>query len=366
MSQLERQSLPHRLAEEIAKSINSGEWRDVLPGYRTLCSYYKVSKSTCGTALKLLEERGVIEVAEVGKRRKISPCIIEPRAQKMNLLIIEDEGDIIHGKEADFFGKMVECWVDHGGEVQRIRADLHHWKQPGKLLRTWIADYSGTHLLFNNASAAWVEAVIEVGIPCYFLGGEILGSSLGKGDIPGSAHHLGHTIKMVLERVKKLGHRQLLIPLKYGMSARNELIKNSLGEVYGFDLLKSECEKILPIFTENTPSTWEQYWKRAFAEREVSLVIVFTVHHLLSLNAYCQSAGIDLRQDISVIVFENEDIMEWISPRPTSLEFPYPLALKDFKQWVESGCSQRKYNFLKMIWCEGETLRVLGSSGSGL
>lgn len=357
MGQLARQSLPHILADEISKSIRNGDWKNVLPGYRTLCTYYKVSKSTCIVALELLENRDVIEAAEVGKRRKICPCKIENGPRPMNLLIIRDENKSLKGEDYEFLGQMAEHWLRRGGTVQRIRGNLRHWTHPEKLLRTWITNYAGTHLLIHNAPAAWVKAVCEVGIPCYFSGGAILSDGLPKGAISGSAHHLEHSIKMVLTRVKKLGHRQLLIPLEFGTNTRKDMIKNNLAEVYGEDIPNSEYEKILPVFKENTPGTWQRYWKRAFKDRDVSLAFVFSVHHLLSLYVYCQSAGVDLRKDLSVIVFEHSNIMEWLSPRPTSLEFPHHLALADFRRWVKSGCSHKKYHFLKMKWCDGETLR---------
>lgn len=66
----QRQTLAESTAQILVNQIDSGRWRESLPGERILCNELQISRPTLRQALKILEREGRVDVSQ-GKRRNI-------------------------------------------------------------------------------------------------------------------------------------------------------------------------------------------------------------------------------------------------------------------------------------------------------
>jgi len=160
---------------------------------------------------------------------------------------------------------------------------------------------------------------------------------------------------MALERLKELGHTQLLIPFEHGMKKQRQQFISAMHECYEGVLNREDCEAAISVFEVFDPQAWQMGWKREFEKRRPTAVVVTGQFSLLSFYVFCLENKLNLGSDVSVICLHKEDVFDWYSPRPTCLRFPYEKSLGDFKSWVRSGFPQRKHTIIPMEWCDGET-----------
>lgn len=83
-----RFSLITSVADCLRESLSHGEWREFLPGERSLCEHLQVSRQTLKAALVVLRREGLIRVAH-GKRTRIlrSPRHMPGRFKSVALLL---------------------------------------------------------------------------------------------------------------------------------------------------------------------------------------------------------------------------------------------------------------------------------------
>jgi len=354
---LDRQSLPAHMAERLERDISHGVWTGFLPGYRTLSQHYAVSDRTSKLAISLLEKQGVIAPTQPGKKRKILRSA-KQTLKDMRLLIITDSMMPMEKADDELLHDIAVFWLKRGkirSEVHRASGDLCRYKRPGKLLKQWVDQHHATHLLFFTPPSSWVKAVIALGLPCYYLGGELSSVNLRENRVPGSSLMWNFVFAKVLNRLKDLGHRKLLFPLELARGRNPKSLQNTLFEAYEGELSREDCEAFIPVFPEFDAESWLRYWKREFTTRKPTAVIVINQFALQSLYVFCARYNIKPGKDLSVVCMHWEEIFDWYSPRPTCLKFPYQASVQDFKSWVRSGCPQRKHQFLQMDWCGGST-----------
>ena len=355
---LGRQSLPTLLAKRLEKDISEGVWTDTLPGYRTISSHYQVSNGISTQAIKLLETRGVIEPTRPGKKRQISKKVLLA-AQTNRLLIITDSTMPLEKMDEQLLHDLSTFWLQRrkmSGEVHRVSGDLGRYMRPAKLLKQWVNQHSATQLLFFDPPAPWIKAVINLGLPCYYLGGDLGNEEIKNNLFPGSSQNWNFTLRKILKRLKKLGHKHLLFPYDYGKRGFQKSVQNTLYDLSEGELSRSECEASVPLFPEFSPEAWQRYWEKEFIRRRPTCVVVPTLFAMQSLYVFCAHHQIQIGKDLSLICMQSDEILDWSSPRPTYLEYPYNETLQDFKSWVRSGFAQRKQTVVTLVWNEGETL----------
>lgn len=355
---LGRQSLPMLLADRLEKDIAHGVWTGTLPGYRTLSGHYQVSDGTCKQAILQLETRGVIEPTQQGKKRQISKKSSRS-VQTNRLLIITDSTMPMEKMDENLLHDMSTFWLQHkkiAGEVHRVSGDLGRYQRPAQLLKQWVSQHSATQLLFFGPSAPWIKAVVDLGLPCYYLGGELGSAEIQNGLFPGSSQSWNVTLQQILQRLKKFGHKQLLIPFDYGKRGFQKSVQNTLSEIYEGQLTRPQCEDSVPIFGEFSPDSWQREWEREFIRRRPTCVVADTIFAVQSLYVFCARHDIQIGKDLSLVCLQSDEMIDWLEPRPTYLEYPYPESLQDFKSWVRSGFRQRKHSLMTLVWNEGDTL----------
>ncbi|BDS07047.1 hypothetical protein NT6N_20870 [Oceaniferula spumae] len=355
---LGRKSLPVQLAERLEKDIHEGVWTDTLPGYRTLSAHYQVSEGTSKRAIQLLEQQGVIGPPEQGKNRKISRKA-RSSVEKMRLLIITDATFPLDKFDEKLLNDISVFWLHRGkssADVDRVSGDLARYQHPAKLLSQWVHQHSATHLLFYGPPAPWIKAVIELGLPCYYLGGELGYAEFKNRVFPGSSQSWDLTLRDLLQRLRGMGHKHLLIPFDYGKRGFQKSVQATLYEIYQDRLSRAACEASVPVFQDFSPDSWQRNWEKEFMLRRPTCVVASNSFTVLSLYVFCARNNIKLGKDLSLICMQSDDILDWHDPRPTYLEYPYAKSLQDFKSWVRRGFPQRAHTYVKMVWNEGDTL----------
>lgn len=346
---LERKSLPLRLAEMIEQELIAGTWGGALPGHRTLMKLYRVSAKTSLAAISLLQTRGTISEGEHGKRRRILVDAKDSQKEMVNLLLIDGFG-YQSGEDQMQMQAYRNAWEDEGGKVHTIKFDFPRYRSPSALLRKAVASYSADAILLHVPPLAWVEAASQLR-PIFLAGGEWKGKAL-----TGSAYNIKNEVTRLAVTLRKLGHQRIVVPLDLVGRKMEIAVREGLAEGLGVDPTDPALVPYCPVFAESVPAVWQQYWKKIFATQQPTAAILTTDIQCLSLYGFCSRNGIRIPQDLSVICMETSEHLEWFDPVPTRMRFPVNRAAAYFKKWIRGGCSPMGMKFFSLDYIEGGTV----------
>lgn len=358
MLDLNRITVPERLAEALEKEIIKGTWTGRLPGYRILSRHFGVSRVTCDAAFLILAERGLLAAVEPRKPRRIIGTFgvdSEPRKISPETLLLIIDKDQQEASNPSL-SQIREYWTRRFGAVRVVAEDLARYKTPKTRLMRWIERENADCLLFYVAPLAWITAAQTSGLPFHMLGGALPPN----GSWPsGSGYDLSDDYQRILKRMVKLGHRRIIAPTH--MTRRR--LRGAALKAYAkvFKGTESDYEKQVPVFHEADPKVWQSYWHSAFTEQQPTAVIVENANALLSLYGYCCEQELRIPRDLSVVCISNEKELKWVHPPPTRMNYPNIKATRHFQSWARNNFTKEVFKFIPLEWEEGDTLAAPNS-----
>jgi len=346
---LERKSLPMCLADLIEGEIRSGAWGGTLAGHRTLMSRYSVSAKTSLAAIDLLEARGLISVAEQGRKRRV---LVEPedRAGSPAELLIIDGMGTQSGEDMLQLQAFRRAWEETGGRVQSIKFDFPRYKRPEALLREAVSNHRADALLLHVPPLAWVAAAARLR-PVFLAGGEWQND-----DTTAVGYNVGNEVAQLVERLKTLGHHRIVVPLDPVGSKMEHAVREGLARGLGIPSRSPALRVGCPVFPERVPAAWQQYWRKTFATLRPTAIILADDIHYLSLCGYCYRNGIHIPRDLSIICLESTEHLEWCDPVPTRMRYPIEAAVRHFRKWIRNGCRAIGKRTLPLEYIEAGTV----------
>lgn len=328
---LERKSLPVRLADLIEGEIRAGSWGKTLAGHRTLMDRYSVSAKTSLAAVEVLESRGLISVAEQGKKRRVLVAPDDSTPSLTELLIVDGMG-AQSGEDIVQMQSYRRAWEESGGRVHSIKFDFPRYRKPEALLREAISNHKADALLLHVPPLAWVAAAARLR-PAFLAGGEWQDD-----ETTAVGYNLGNEVAQQAERLKSLGHQRIVVPLDLVGSRMEHAVRDGLARGLGVPARSPAVRGACPVFSERVPAAWQQYWRNTFASLRPTALILTDDIHYLSLCGYCFRHGIRIPKDLSVICLESTEHLEWCDPVPTRMRYPIDAAVRHFRRWIRSGC----------------------------
>ncbi|BCX48193.1 hypothetical protein HAHE_21010 [Haloferula helveola] len=351
---VERKSLAVQVADRMEAAIRSGQWAGKLPGNRTLAERYGVNRKTCVAAMDVLEQRGLIAPAEVGRCRKVLPLEDgKPGTvtKRQRLLILRPTASPMNLEDENLLRSFHEAWEAARGGVVWERVDYGRYRNPGPVLDRLIERHQAAALVLYVPLHQWGTAAVER-LPSFQVGG-VHGTS-PKFSMCSFAINEG--IEAVARYLAGLGHRRILIPVDSISGGFREAFIIGLAKGLGEPPESGTVEDLCPSFPEPVPEVWRTYWEKSFRRVRPTAVVVTEDVHLLSLYGFCADRGIRIPDELSVISTNYESHFEWCQPKPTMLRFPNRKALSHFKEWLSGGLRPIGKHFLKMDIVEGESV----------
>lgn len=353
---LERKPLAVQLADRLEDAIRSGQWTSRLPGNRTLASHFTVNRKTCAAAMNLLQQRGLIGAAEVGKRREILPlknARSTTRKSTGRLLILYPASLSLNRGDEDLLRSFETAWENSFGGVVWTKVDFERYRNPEPVLEKLIERHQADALLLYVPPGTWSEVAAER-LPSFQVGGTH-GTSL-------KFSMCSFSINAQMERVTRhlagLGHRRILLPLDslMGSASLRRAFTDGLSKGLGAAPEPLTFDDLCPRFPEPHPAVWQSYWERAFDRVRPTAVVITEDVYLLSLYGFCAHHGIRIPENLSIISINYEQKFEWCRPKPAMLRFPNRMALSHFKTWLTGGLRPIGKHFLEMEFLEGESI----------
>lgn len=356
MARLKRTTLSEQLVTVITKEIAAGVWRDRLPGYRVLGKRYDVSRPTCESAMRILEANGVIGAATAGKMR----IIRHKKARKqtsatLHLLIVIDSRHPPTPLDAELLIQIEGFWKAEGGDVNHVECDLMRSRKPTYMLKKWIKMSGADCVLFETISHEWIMPLEKSGLPCYAMGGSV---RQGTGVLSGSGFRIIQCIENLLREALELGHRRILLVL--GRATSEEAMRNAiqiattpiLEENWGNEAI--DFSVMIPDLVN--PSDWHDWWQTTLLRERPTMVLTESAFQAICLHNFCLDRGIRMPRDMSMVVLDDADFLEWLNPSPTRYRHKTEEVFRHFRSWVRGEFTQGSIKVFGAKLAGGKTL----------
>ena len=347
-----RTTLSKEVAERIEKELISGDLGPVLPGYRTLAKRYDVSWGTAVASLRILEQGKVITSEGPGRPRKFSAASVQSSKPIHNLLVLTEPGYLTATDTQTFMTEIERFWNQTGGSFILKSRSLTTSEKPTRTLRSLIEQNQADALLVCVASAAWIEAIIELEIPAYIHGGEM---GRYREEITGSGYGLCDAVQRAVQRLHSLGHNRILVPSEVDSKFSRAAIETGLNLGSEGELSPDQIKAYCPIFRELVPSVWQGYWERAFVQQQPTAVVLKNEIFALSFYGFCARNCLGIPRDVSAVCFGTADRMQWLTPPPTLMVYPISKTVSHFKRWVRNDFRQLDYRYFDLKELSGES-----------
>lgn len=360
-----RTSLVVETATTLKEWINTGVFRDMLPGELQLKKRLRVGRDTLRLALKLLTQEGWVTPPTKGRQRWVEaehPAIAAAlKATQLPVTFLSPKSASL---TVGTFMEMEDTQMrlaEQGRQIRYVAPAVFHLKRP---------EYHLERLVRANPSAAWILYIVsepiqqwfeKQGLPTFIYGSPFPGVSLPYigSNWEEAAFHAG--IQLV-----RRGHHTIGI-MEYHMRLPG-VVREEQGLERALGVSKGEG-RLIRFKDERTPESIVKALEQVFAMRERPTALVFTyTSQVLTCYSWMVSRGIRVPADISILSLANDNWFEDLFPplcyyRPDTKLMSRSIA-DHVLELVETGQVTRKSRYIPLEYVSGATIGPPPSQGN--
>ncbi len=353
-----RQSLAAQAVSALREGIQSGVWRDHLPGERVLCDRLQIGRTTLRAALEVLRKEGLIRVSQ-GKLREIVPGRAKPDGadrRVVGVIALQPPRllpDLYHSLfTLDELRKHLQ---EAGFQLQVFSNPRLGSSRPQHILRDITREHRAACWLLVSVPRPIHEWFHGRGLPVLVFGTCYPDLPMPAIDIDNRAV-CRHAAGVLL----KHGHRHLAMLTRGPSAAAGDLasedgflegirksgLPDARGLVVHHDTTKEDiCRKLEAVLGSSQPPT--------------GLLICMTAHAAAVLT-HLMRKGVRIPQDISLICRDADPHLDYLSPAVACYLYSFETQADRLSRRVielaTTGVLLLKYRFMMPTFRPGETV----------
>ncbi|BCU79533.1 GntR family transcriptional regulator [Luteolibacter sp. LG18] len=249
-----------QVVETLRTLVSSGEWQDVLPGYRVLEERLKVSRPTLEKALAELTAEGLLAEPEPrrGRRVLVAPSPVIANADIRSLLILGPAS--YHELDWETQSEVEILTSNARAEGWRIAYDQFaflHFRNPGSYLERIVKNHRPERVVLLEPTLAVARWFQSNGIP-FFCNGGVVGEIAS--EVDGADTPIIQMAQLAIAHLHEQGHRRILAPLSPRFeNIQTHLLDAALGEG-SKDLNLRLIERLHPVYRTFDPGGLNAHW----------------------------------------------------------------------------------------------------------
>lgn len=305
-----RISLITETTRSIRECILKGQWEDFLPGERTLCSQFQISRPTLRASLKELEQEGRLANSQGRRRRIINiPANSYTTSGKGVIAALSPRPLTAMSPSAVIMVDELRTNLARAGFQLNLIVDPSCFsRQPNRALNALNSRTPASAWLIFGSREPMQEWFLKHQIPCLIAGSSTPGIALPSVDMDyrATCRHAGGIL-----RAK--GHRNITLFLPPGSTGGEADSEAGLREA-----VETDSESKLRVVchegtAESLCAVLEKELQRT--SRPTAIAVARAVHTLTAIT-FLMRRGMKIPQDIAVISRDDETFLEHVTPSP--------------------------------------------------
>ena len=350
-----RHSLVAETARIMRQALESGLWQDCLPGERTLCAQWQISRPTLRAAVEVLRSEGLLDVAH-GRRTRLLGKTTTPQPGSLTVVLLSPE-------PLNAMPPFVMLWVDelrsqlassgHLLHVQVGRAGFGKGS-PARALAALVQDTPAAVWILYQTTDLIKRWFAEHRVPCVVVGSHVPGIELPTVDRDYRAvcrHAVGLMASRGLRRLALLIHKP-----QFGGDAESEAgfleglaagrTRDVTGEVLHHDGTSAGVCRTLDLAMRRHPAP--------------DALLVARSSYALTALTHLLRNGIRIPQDMALLCRDDDAFLDSTVPRVARyVVSPSTFARNVFRavmSLVKGGQVRRSNVRVMPVFAPGESL----------
>lgn len=309
----QRVSLLAQTVDSLRVGIAREQWKDFLPPERILCEQLKISRSTLRRALSKIEEEGLIDLGQAGKRRQIvakpkisatTPVFKEPRNIVWLTRVPLIEMPSINLR---LIAQLQSRLSGHDCTLSVVRVPEKVIAQPEELMESWLSSFAGDAWVLHQMPVEVQQWFFEYHPTACIVGTRGEAVDLGSVEVDSSAA-LQHAVAML----GRFGHRRVTL-------VRNA--QHMVGEDLLEDVFLRLCKEngmsadvvACPMRSHELASEFERRFSSGESQLPTALICSIPSLALFALT-WLQRHQIRVPEQMSVVLLRSQPILRYTSP----------------------------------------------------
>ncbi len=351
--QLSWHQLAHRLIDDLIHSPDAG-----LPGIQAMRRQYRVTRLTAERALRHLEELGVVEPAQLRKKRQVnlsklqSVASSQGRPEKRIFFISDSPASNLPYMARDIYGAMHTLCEREGYSLDYIQFPAR-----AADLRSLLISLQPRGVILYTIPPRVAEVVFSLNIPAVGIG-------VTSSRIP--TFNSSHTNLLVcaFKQAYKAGHHSITMPIWKTQGSLYEKLAEKLEKAFSGSPIHFSRRYNLPFIEGETKSDYHEALRGLFRYTPPTCIILPGISQYLTAVSFFLKEGLRIPDDISVIILSQDPLLEDIVPSIAHFTlYSDDMVRRAFHALQEqmSGLQSPEETELIPIWVPGDSLATLKS-----
>jgi DNA-binding LacI/PurR family transcriptional regulator len=357
-------SLKSRLAERVREAIRAevlqGRWKDELPSERHLSIECEVSRPTLHTALRSLEQEGLLRF-----RRGLPWLVLRSHRSPRRLPPRRPEVVMIRNAQLKPDITSLLPFID------LLRHDLHRLGLDlvvvdAMVQRARHLDKTLSEIEAEHRASFYVLLSVPDAVHRWYehrgLRAVILGLRASDVTLPAIEFDSRAVIQHAVEYLVRRGHRRIGLLMS---------VLASVGDIASVERFTRICasrasegvEGICEVCVTRAPAVKNAVRKLLTRPSPPTAVIATDLEHVLGLHAIAADLGLRIPKRLSVVSTNHSPIFEYLSPVPTSYQLSWKKMAKRttmiLRDYQRLGVWPNRFHNLLPTLREGQSVRTL-------
>jgi LacI family transcriptional regulator len=307
-----RQSLVSQTATVLRDEIQQGNWRDWLPGERTLCESLQVSRNTLRSALTQLKREGVIRSNQgTGNRILLQPPRPKGALRSHDVALLSPEA-------LERLRPSLTLWIDalramlseRGCRLHVFHGPQYFRTNPSAALEKLVSQHPhGCWILIlsNETTQRWFE---RNAVPCIVAGSVYEGVTLPFCDLDHRA-----VCRHAAGLLMSLGHRKVALLLRKSRRAGD--LETEAGFVEGVrQSPHGDAEAVVAYHDATVASICNAVKRLMEQDPPPTALLVANAYHYLTVSGRLAQMGWKVPQDVSILSRDEDPFLPFVLPDP--------------------------------------------------
>jgi len=297
-------------ADFLREALRTGEWTDVLPSERTLCTRLRISRPTLRAVLVQLEREGVIS-AVVNKKRGILAAKAAQRGEARSSVIA-----LLTPVPQQAMPPFVLCWVD---ALRELLAEAGYQLELHASAHCFAAKPAGglKKLTQRVQAAAWVLFRSTPAMQRWFVEqgrGAVIAGSCAEGiELPSVDLDYRATCRHAAVMLRQKGHQRIALLLPDAAHGGDVESEHGFREA----LACTDAQAVVVQHHETAEQVVQQLETLLSRKPAPTAFLVARSIHALTVITHLLRSGHKLPRDFAVVSRDDDAFLDHVVPRVT-------------------------------------------------